>query len=377
MIGGEYEVTGKDPFDIMRIGRAATHFNAQVGLDSSLSYLDALTQLGLPVPSEPEARTETTNELRRAERQFTWGNKGVGVFSGGEEDRVFWQFAVQKYAKEIGSGVEIVSASLHTLFSPQVLMPTDEELDLKRIEQLGYRTRSGTSDLAKAVSLIASQVRFGEDDPLTFIVTTPTVPTDLVPMFDFHSASTARNPSAEQLGRDATSDRDNYFETDTDDGKERLSEAHNRLDKLMIDTALRSNPDTVDGLLDAIGSQTSEDLSKGLRFYYYKKLLDFVDAGSGYRIVPENVRVAVIADPVAYDYMMARGLHNPYGTVTPYDPEANLGCWSAVPTTGSRHTDTKNAAIDRLRAEVYAENPLDRAITAALIYADIELPRTD
>lgn len=368
----------RDPFKIVEGGQVAAQFNAQLGLSAALTPIEALGALELDAPSDQGSHEALTLELRAAERSFCWGTHGVGVFSGtsGAETQ-FWTFMLQKFADTLqteGQGA-VAHLNVPQAFNPDLLMPSEDERSIQEMRAAGFAFRTGASDLAKAVESVVSQTRIDETEPVTFIVTMPDIPDHIAPLMRFDAARAAGNETAARLQIASAQEQRDYFATDTEAGSRHVRNLERRLKVFLDEIISEEAPERVPNRLRQTGEQISPLLAQGLEYLYYRRLLAFVDAGSGYRIVPKNVRIGLVVDATVYDAMLLRGLSYPYATVKTWDSEAALGCYATIPRNRENHGVAVGNKIATLRHGMWQEDPVTPAMTAALIFAEAELPR--
>lgn len=370
------ESNTRDPFRIIDEARTAAELNELLGLSIELTYDEAIAQLGLETPDDDKAESQKS-ELLMGQDRFCLESRGVGVFSGSARERRFWSFALRKYSSVIEQdegNCTVSSLTAVQAYNPSILMPVGTEEYIKDMREAGFSMRTGASDLAKAVELLTKQTRIDEEENITFIVSMPEIPEHVVPLMEFDAALTAGNESATALQAEAKSTLEAYFETNTEVGRKHVEKLYRRLDVYLDEIISCEAPEDIPAVLRDRGSQTSPHLTQGLEYLYYKRLLSFVDAGSGYRLVPEKVRIGLIVDETVYDSMLARGLSSPYATVQLWGPEASLGCYATIPR-NNNNREAVGEKIHKLRDRAWPQDYVTPAVTAALLFADAELPQ--
>ncbi len=369
----------RDPFKIIENGEQIRAFDDLVSINTGHDPLEALAALNL-LPDEGDATCveELERGLKICERKFSWGTRGVGVFSGESvAEGQFWNYYLRKLSSELQSqdGGSICSLTVPQMFNPSILMPKISEQTSIDLHEAGFALRTGVSDLAKAVQSVTSQTRPVETEPLSFIVSMPEISDHIMPLLQFETALTAGNKSAVRLRTTDAQEQRTYFATDTEPGQRHVQDLQRRL-RLFIDNIISNEaPENIPGMLRRTGEQVSSDLALGLEYLYYHRLVNFIDAGSSYRTVPENVRIGLIVDGPVYDTLLARGLHNPYATVKRWDPEANLGCYATIPYSEKHHSQVLDSKFGHMQNFEWQHDPLTQSLTAALLFADSELSR--
>lgn len=383
-----------DPFSIADTGISNNEMdNAITDIPVDSDPTDVWRHLGLDTPTSPEEAREFQQQLCVAERQFCWSPKGVGIYSGRNDSEMrAWDYLLRRYADSIkhdDPSAQTLRLDVTRVISPSQLMPSEEEARMESFSALGFGFRTGKTDLATALTSIVKQTSLdigalaldGKAYPAvrTFLLTMPQPPEDVAHCLQFEAAYTAKNPSASDLHEKSLVRQYDALDVDRNEpeGDKLVKILHKRLKAFYDQCLIDYQPEEIPSKLNAIGLQTSRSLALGLQYLYYRRILDFVDIGSGYRNLHEGIRAGILAPPCYYDLMMAGADGYGYATLTTDGSgnEAALGGY-AVPPTGNRELPDEVAIskIQQLKEAKWDRDPLSDAITAALLYAKYELP---
>ena len=265
-------------------------------------------------------------------------------------------------------GGKVVSLSVLNVFNPEMLMPTDAENNIDSLARAGSNFRTNSTDLPRAVRSVIEQTRVSDEEPFTFIVSMPPIPKVQVELLFFRAALSMGNASAIACENAAKAIHTGWFE---EDSKEKSARA--LLDNKLTEIIGSTKPEDIPNALRVLGGERSVDAAAGLEHLFYEKLINFIDAGSAYREVPKNVRIALIVGEAVYSLMLARGAGSGYSTLGTAGGEASLGSYSMIPSDPKAAVKRDQELIDRIKNETWSEDPLTKLTYAALVHADINL----
>lgn len=304
-----------------------------------------------------------------AKNSFEWSFRGVGLYvARSPEEQQDWARWIRKWS----DGCNLMELSVTELMSASNILPPCSENEQIAMDMLnGYEVLSRKNvpnmDII-GVACMMADARVDSEETDVLLVNWPEEKrSDKVKEIEqFELACEVGNTSA----REARKRANEALKDDIEDDDTSLAVLSTRLRSYIqkkIDTI--GDHESIVADLHTEGQQVSPVLAEALVYEYYESMLKFVDAGSLYRHLPSNTKIALVLDTGTFNNIM----RNRGGYSTIQEAQDNgIGIY------GFNSDNPVTDALDKmreLRGVEWEVDPSYELRKASLIYAKYQLPR--
>lgn len=304
-----------------------------------------------------------------AKNSFEWSFRGVGLYvARSPEEQQDWARWIRKWS----DGCNLMELSVTELMSASNILPPCNENEQVAMDMLnGYEILSRKNvpnmDIIGVACMMADARVDSEETDVLLVNWTEGKRSDKVKEIEqFELACEAGNTSA----REARKRANEALKDDIEDDYTSLAVLSTRLRSYIqkkIDTI--GDHESIIANLRAEGQQISPELADALVCEYHEHMLKFVDAGSLYRHLPPNTKMALVLDVGVFDNIMRN--HGGYSTIQ--EAQDN-----GIGIHGFNSDNPVNDALNKmreLRDVAWEIDPSYELRKASLMYAKYQLPR--